>query len=161
MKFTSHYHFYFCKDNRKVINSPEITIFSVGQKSFVCPNLLIMSFGRKKSRVREKSCLRCFAFIRADSRKCKFCGYIYKSSGKYLAEKFLHALRIDRVFSVSNGNGKTSAHDQKFFTPGEIEKLTSFKNARILMFMNLDDVNLLDETALILLGETLISLNKH
>jgi hypothetical protein len=118
-----------------------------------------MALGRRKHRFREKSCCRCFAYIRADSRKCEFCGYIYKSPGKYIVDKLKQALQINRVFAVSKE--KTNGKAQKFFSHEEIEKITKFDDFHILMFLSLDDINLLDEMALIELGETLIRLNKH
>lgn len=111
--------------------------------------------------MREKCCRQCFAYIRADSRKCKFCGCTYKSQTEYWAEKLRRVLHIDRAFAVSkektNGNGKAS----KFFTRAEIEKLIRLDDFQILMFMSLDDITLLDEMALIELGETLTKMHKH
>lgn len=118
-----------------------------------------MTFGKKKHRRHKKECPQCFAYISADSRKCKFCGYTFKSSGKYWVDKIKHALRIDRAFSVSRE--KSQKVTQNFFTRGEIEKLTRFENIHILMMVKLDDISLLDEMALIELGETLMSMNKH
>ena len=123
-----------------------------------------MLFARKKLYVREKSCLRCFAYIHTDSRKCKFCGYVFKSSGRYLVDKFMRAFGINAVNSspaISTNKISPIDNNHEFFTSTEIEQLTSFKDSQILMFMNLDDNTLLDETALIQLGETIISLNKH
>lgn len=127
-----------------------------------------MAFGKRKHKAREKCCRQCFAYIRADSRKCKYCGCIYKSRSQYLADKLrrafgiARALRIDRAFPLErekpNANG---ADSQKFFTRAEIEKLTRLDNFHILMFMSLDDIALLDEMALIDLGETLIRMQKH
>lgn len=122
-----------------------------------------MLFERKKLYVREKSCLRCFAYIHTDSRKCKFCGYVFKSSGRYLVDKFLHAFRLKRVYSspsISDNETPSIDNNHEFFTPTEIEQLSSFEDSQILMFMNLDDITLLDETALIQLGETIIDLNE-
>ncbi|HEX8249771.1 MAG TPA: hypothetical protein VF599_16450 [Pyrinomonadaceae bacterium] len=118
-----------------------------------------MAFGKKKHRVREKSCRQCFAYIPADSRKCKFCGYTLKSSGKYLADKIKKVLRIDRAFSISRE--KPQPETQNFFTAPEIEKLARLNDFHILMFLRLDDISLLDEMALIELGETLMMLNKR
>lgn len=125
-----------------------------------------MLFAKQKLYVQEKSCLRCYAYIKVSSRKCKFCGYVYKSSGRYIVDKLLNALRINRDLSAAvppfAENIKTDTiieDNHKFFTPAEIENLAAFEDTRILMFMNLDDLALLDETALIQLGETIIGLN--
>src|SRR5215213_3029096 len=115
-----------------------------------------MAFGKKKHRRHKIACPRCFAYIRPDSRKCQFCGYTFKSAGKYLVDKIKHVLRIDRAFSVSRE--KPLRETPNFFTPREIEKLTRFDNVNILMFMRLDDISLLDEMTLIELGETIMSL---
>ncbi|MDQ3797947.1 MAG: hypothetical protein M3384_00715 [Acidobacteriota bacterium] len=124
-----------------------------------------MAFGKKKHRKHQIGCPRCFAYIRADSRKCKYCAYIFKTPGKYWVDKIKHVLKIDRAFSIggnSNGNREKSHRQaQIFFTSGEIETLTRFDSLHILMFMQLDDISLLDETALIELGETLMMMNKH
>jgi tRNA G26 N,N-dimethylase Trm1 len=118
-----------------------------------------MTFGKKRHRRHKIPCPQCFAYIRADSRKCQFCGYTFKSAGKYWVDKIKHVLKIDRAFSVSRE--KSHRETQNFFTPREIEKLTRLENLHILMFMRLDDISLLDEMALIELGETLIMMNKH
>ena len=118
-----------------------------------------MAFGKKRHKRHGIKCPQCFAYVRADSRKCKFCGYTFKSTGKYLVDKIKHALRIDRAFSISRE--KSHRENQIFFTPKDIEKLTRFDNFHILMFMRLDDISLLDEMALIELGETIMSMNKH
>lgn len=117
-----------------------------------------MAFGKRKHR-KQIGCPACFAYIRADSRKCKFCGYIFKTPGKYWVDKIKHVLKIERAFSVSRE--KSHRRSQIFFTSGEIEKLTKFDSLHILMFMQLDDISLLDETALIELGETLMMMNRH
>ena len=105
---------------------------------------------------RERSCRQCFAYITYDARKCRYCGYKYKSSGKYLFDKIKQALRIDRVYSVN----KTEKHgrQKRIFTPQEIENMLKPDNFRILMFLVLDDISFLDETALIELGETLTTM---
>ena len=118
-----------------------------------------MAIRKRKHRVRERCCHRCFAYIRADSRKCEFCGYTYKSPTQYWADKLRRALHIDRAFAV--GKEKTDGDASKFFTRAEIEELTRLNNFQILMFMSLDDITMLDEMALIELGETLMSMNKH
>ncbi|HEX9959582.1 MAG TPA: hypothetical protein VGB00_01450, partial [Pyrinomonadaceae bacterium] len=104
-------------------------------------------------------CPQCFAYINADSRKCKFCSYTFKSAGKYWADKIKHVLRIDRAFSVSRE--KAHKETKNFFTRREIEALTRFDSFHILMLVRLDDISLLDEMALIELGETLMQMNKH
>ncbi|HEX8370279.1 MAG TPA: zinc ribbon domain-containing protein [Pyrinomonadaceae bacterium] len=118
-----------------------------------------MAYGKKKHRRHQKECPQCFAYISADSRKCKFCGYTFKSPGKYWVDKIKQVLKIDRAFSVSRE--KAHQETQNFFTPREIEKLTRLSDFQILMFLRLDDISLLDEMALIELGETLMMLNKH
>lgn len=107
----------------------------------------------KKYRRPGKSCRRCFAYIAADARKCKFCGYKYKSSGRYLLDRIRKALHIDRVFSVAKV--KTRDERQNFFTAQEIENLLKLEDLKIQMYLILDDLALLDETSLIELGETL------
>lgn len=111
--------------------------------------------------MRGKSCCQCFAYIRADSRKCKFCGYIYKSRSQYLADKLRHVLRIDRAFPLVKEKTSAAEESRKFFTLAEIEKLTRLDNLQILMFMSLDDIALLDEMTLIELGETLTKMHKN
>lgn len=118
-----------------------------------------MAFVKKRHRRPQRECPQCFAYIRGDSRKCKFCGYTFKSPGEYWVDKIKHVLRIDRAFSVNRE--KPRRETQNFFTPGEIEKLTKLDNFHILMFMRLDDISLLDEMTLIELGETITSMNKH
>jgi hypothetical protein len=118
-----------------------------------------MAFGKMRHRKHQKECPQCFAYISADSRKCKFCSYTFKSPGKYWVDKIRHVLRIDRAFSVSRE--KTRRETKNFFTRREIESLTRFDNLHILMFMRLDDISLLDEMSLIELGETLMQMNKH
>jgi len=120
-----------------------------------------MSIGRRKHRTRGKSCSQCFAYIRADARKCKFCGYTYKSRSQYLADKLRRVLRIDRAFPLVKEKTSAAAESQKFFTRAEIEMLTRLDSFYILMFMSLDDIALLDEMTLIELGETLTKMHKH
>ncbi len=101
---------------------------------------------------RERSCRQCFAYISYDARKCQFCGYKYKSPGKYLFDKIKQVLRIERVYSLN----KAEKHGgRRIFTPQEIENMLKPDNFRILMFLVLDDISFLDETALIELGEAL------
>jgi hypothetical protein len=118
-----------------------------------------MAFGKKRHRRHKIGCPQCFAYISPDSRKCKFCGYTFKSPGKYWVDKIKHVLKIDRAFSVSRE--KAHKETQNFFSRREIEALTRFENFHILMLVRLDDISLLDEMALIELGETLMQLNKH
>jgi uncharacterized Rmd1/YagE family protein len=118
-----------------------------------------MAFVKKRRKRHHMECPRCFAYIRADSRKCKHCAYTFKSAGKYLVDKIKQALKIDRAFSISREKTRSAA--QNFFTRKEIESLTRFDNVHILMLMKLDDISLLDEMALIELGETIMSMNKH
>jgi hypothetical protein len=118
-----------------------------------------MAFGKKRHRRHKIACPQCFAYIRADSRKCEFCGYTFKSPGKYWVDKIKHALKIDRAFSVSTD--KARQETKNFFTRREIEALTRFENFHILMLVRLDDISLLDEMALIELGETLMQMNKQ
>ncbi|HEX8736603.1 MAG TPA: hypothetical protein VF721_14830 [Pyrinomonadaceae bacterium] len=76
-----------------------------------------------------------------------------------MVDKIKQALKIDRAFSISREKTRSAA--QNFFTRKEIESLTRFDNVHILMLMKLDDISLLDEMALIELGETIMSMNKH
>jgi len=121
----------------------------------------LMSLGKRNHRTRVKCCCHCFAYIRGDSRKCKFCGYIYKSRSQYLGDKLRRVLRIDRVFPLVKEKTSAAAESQKFFTRAEIEMLTRLDSFYILMFMSLDDIALLDEMTLIELGETLTKMHKH
>ncbi|MCY7348657.1 MAG: hypothetical protein LH614_20900 [Pyrinomonadaceae bacterium] len=106
---------------------------------------------------RERSCRQCFAYISYDARKCRYCGFKYKSSGKYLFDKIKQVLNIDRVYSLN----KVEKHSRRpnLFAPQEIENMLKPDNFRILMFLVLDDIAFLDETALIELGETLMKIN--
>jgi hypothetical protein len=121
--------------------------------------LIFMANGKRKHRARQKSCRNCFAYIRTDSRKCKYCGYIYKSQSQYWTDKLVRALRIDRAFPILKE--KTNGETEKFFSGPEIEKLMRLDNVYILMFMSLDDISLLDEMTLIELGETLTKMHRH
>ena len=107
----------------------------------------------KKNNRRERCCRGCFAYIPYDSRKCKFCGYKYKSSGKYLFDKIKQALKIDRAYTVNKV--KTRDVQDSLFTLQEIEYLLKMENLKIQMFLVLDDLAFLDEMALIELGDTL------
>ena len=107
----------------------------------------------KRYRRREKCCRACFAYVPAGARKCKFCGYKFKSPGRYLFDKIFRALKIDRAYAVR----RAPARDESLslFTLQEIENLLAPSNFRILMYLVLDDIILLDETSLIELGEML------
>lgn len=108
---------------------------------------------------RERCCRKCFAYIPFDSRKCEFCGYKYKSPGKYLLDKIAHALKIDRAYSME----KVKKHGRKtgFFTAQEIDAMLNAKKFQILMYLVLDDIAFLDETSLIELGEMLTVMYKN
>ncbi len=113
----------------------------------------------EKTKRRERRCFKCFAYIRADSRKCKFCGYKYKSSGKYLLDKIKQVFGVDKVYSVDKI--KTRDARASLFTPQEIEYLLKMKHLKVEMFLVLDDLAFLDETSLIQLGRTLSGLSEN
>ncbi|MCY7375495.1 MAG: hypothetical protein LH472_05935 [Pyrinomonadaceae bacterium] len=113
----------------------------------------------KKTRRRERCCRGCFAFIPFDSRKCQFCGYKYKSSGKYLFDKIKQALKTDRAYTVNKVKTRDAQHS--LFTLQEIEYLLKMENRKIQMFLVLDDLAFLDEMALIELGETLSMMSER
>ena len=108
---------------------------------------------KKKTGSSAKKCPQCFAHIRSDARKCKYCSYKFSSSGGSLVGKIKQALRIDRVFRVVTADNQTEA--EHFFTVKEIETLIKLDNINILMFLTLDNITMLDETALLELGKTL------
>ena len=113
----------------------------------------------KSSKKRERRCDQCFAYTRADSRKCKFCGFKFKSSGEYLFDKIKQILNIDKVYSVDKV--ETQSVHRNFFTTEEIENLLEMKNLKIEMFLVLDDLAFLDETSLIQLGKTLSMMSEN
>ena len=109
--------------------------------------------------LRLKKCLRCFNYNSPKSGKCKFCGNKFKSSKKWsLVEKVKQALRIDRGFAMPQT--KTPKDNGEFFTKSEIEALLTFNHMTIPMFLTLDDINILNESALLELGEMLTEINK-
>ena len=107
----------------------------------------------KKSKKLVRSCRQCFAYVPADSRKCKFCGFKFKSPGKYLIDKIKQVLNIEKAYSV--GKAKNADARNGLFTTEEIENLLKLKNLKIQMFLVLDDLAFLDEMSLIELGKTL------
>ena len=109
--------------------------------------------------LRSKKCLKCFNHNVPKSSKCKFCGNRFKTSGKWsLVEKFKQVLRIDRGFAMLKG--QTPKDGGRFFTKPEIETLLVFDNLTIIMFLTLDDINMLDENALLELGHMLTNISK-
>lgn len=112
-----------------------------------------------KSKKRVRSCRQCYAYIAFDSRKCEFCGYKYKSSGRYIFDKIKKAFNIEKVYSVQKA--ATSSSGITFFSPREIDTMLDQKNYQILMYLVLDDVAYLDETSLIELGRTLLSIDEN
>jgi hypothetical protein len=54
----------------------------------------------------------------------------------------------------------TSDDGGKFFTVEEIETLLAFENINITVFLTLDTINILNENALMELGEMLTAMNK-
>lgn len=113
----------------------------------------------KKIKFSKKSCPECFASVAGKAKVCKSCGYAFKTIGQNFIDKIKHILRIDRAFEVNKQ--KTFNPKECFFTPSEIEKLLKMKQLRILMFMNLDNMDFINETSLIELGEMLIQMNDH
>jgi len=67
-------------------------------------------------------------------------------------------LRIDRGFAMLTA--KTPEDSGKFFTKSEIESLVTLDNMTILMFLTLDDINILNENALLELGQMLTEMNR-
>jgi hypothetical protein len=115
----------------------------------------------KKTRIRERCCRRCYAYFPSDARKCPFCGYKYKSGGRYLLDKIKHALKIDHAFAVQKTKTRGNRQQQTLFTNQDVENLFNGKKFKILMYLVLDDVAFLDETSLIELGETLSSMYEN
>ena len=108
---------------------------------------------------RLKKCRKCFNYNPSKARKCKFCASKFKSSENWsLVEMVKQVLRIDRGFAVSKT--KTPEDDGKFFTKSEIEALLTFDNMTVLMFITLDNINILNEKALLELGEMLMEMDK-
>jgi hypothetical protein len=66
-------------------------------------------------------------------------------------------LRIDRGFAVSKT--KTPEDNGRFFTNPEIESLLNLYNMTILMFLTLDNINILNEKALLELGEMMMEMD--
>jgi len=112
----------------------------------------VISHGR-----REKCCQQCFAYVRLNSRKCRHCGFVFKSAGKYLFDTIKNVLRIEHAHSID----KTQKHhrEQIFFTAREVEYMFDTHHYQILMYLVLSDVNFLDEAALIELGETIVAMH--
>ena len=108
---------------------------------------------------RLKKCLRCLNYNPPKSRKCNFCGNKLKSFAKWsLVDTVKQVLRIDRGFAMPKA--KMPKDNGSFFTTPEIEALLTFDNMSILMFLTLDDVNILNENALLELGQMLTEMNK-
>jgi len=107
----------------------------------------------------KKSCPECSASAAGKAKVCKSCGYEFKTVGRYLFDKITHILQIDRVFEI--GKQKTLNPKECFFTTPEIDKLLKMKQIKILMFMNLDNMDLVNETSLIELGEMLTQMDYH
>ncbi len=118
-----------------------------------------MSSKNSADKISEKKCRICFAYVPTGSRKCRFCGYKFKSSSRYFVDKIRRVLRINRAFSMDTAN--ILEDSKQFFTLKEIETLINLDNINILMFLTLDNVTMLDETVLMELGEMLINTDKH
>ena len=118
-----------------------------------------MSSEKNKIKKSERKCRQCFAFVPSTLKRCNFCGYRFTTSGRYFVNRIRQVLQIDRVFSL--GTSETSKDSNNFFTPKEIEKLIRLDNLTILMFLTLDNVNLLDEMALMEVGEIFIKTDRH
>lgn len=102
---------------------------------------------------RIKQCLRCLRGNPPGSRKCAFCGYKFNSSRKHsLTDRIKRALQVDRIYEVLK---KTPQHAESFFLPQEIEMLIRMDKITIPMFLTLDNIDLLDERALMDLGNIL------
>ena len=108
---------------------------------------------------RERCCQSCFAYVNANSRKCKYCGFKLKSTTDFLFDKIKQVLRIDRGYSVIKS--KKQNVRKQLFTHQEIDNLLEMDRLSILMYLILSDLNFLDETSLIELGNTLMSFNDN
>ncbi len=108
---------------------------------------------KKVIRSKSKCCQQCFAYVQSGSRKCRYCGYIFKSPGKYLLDKIKQAFNINRVYYVDKSE-KYGA-ETALFTTQEVDSLLEMKSLKILMYMVMSDINFLDETSLIELGKTM------
>jgi hypothetical protein len=73
-------------------------------------------------------------------------------------DKIKQVLRIDRGFAVSKTI--TPKENGSFFTEPEIDVLLNFNNMFILVFLTLDNINILNEKALLELGEMLTEMDK-
>ena len=136
-------------------------------KNEIPSGLIILSFIQsqfKDNRMsqdkhRLKKCRKCFNYNSPKSRKCKYCGNKFKTSGKWsLVDAVKQVLRIDRGFAMPKA--KTPEDSGKFFTKSEIETLVTLDNMTILMFLTLDDINILNENALLELGQMLTEMNR-
>jgi len=108
---------------------------------------------------RLKKCRKCFNYNPSKARKCKFCASKFKTSEKWsLVDKVKQVLRIDRGFAVPNA--KTPEDSGRFFTKPEIENLVTFDDMTIPVFLTLDDINILNERALLELGEMLMEMDR-
>ena len=117
-----------------------------------------MSNNRKREKSKEKRCQQCFAYVPFQLRKCKFCGYKFKSTGKFLLDKIKSVLRINSVYSLQ----KTSAHGtyKTFFTLAEVDQLSEMSNIKVILYFILSDLSYMDEISLIELGKTLSAVNE-
>ena len=113
----------------------------------------------RKIKSSKKSCPECSASAAGKAKVCKSCGYEFKTAGRYLIDRITQILRIDRVFEISKQ--KTLNPKECFFTASEIEKILKMKQIKILMFMNLDNMEFINETSLIELGEMLTKMGYH
>lgn len=104
-------------------------------------------------RSREKRCHQCFAYVRSNSRKCRYCGFVFKSTGKFIFDTIKQVLKIEKAYSPNNA--QKARREQIFFTAREVEYLFDSRHYQILMYLVLNDINFLDESSLIELGETL------
>ena len=117
-----------------------------------------MSKSNRTTRKREKCCRKCFAYVSHTARKCEFCGYVFKSPGKYLFDKIARIFKTNIVHSVKKSKGYSPKDN--FFSRQEIEFLLEMDNCKILMYLILSDMNFLDETSLVELGETFMAVGK-
>ncbi|MGI9035074.1 MAG: hypothetical protein ACR2GD_03435 [Pyrinomonadaceae bacterium] len=102
---------------------------------------------------RTKQCLRCLRGNPLGSKDCAYCDLKFTSTRKYsLTAKLWQTLQVEKIYKVLK---KTPEHIESFFLPQEIENLLRMNKITILMFLTLDNVDLLDEKALMDLGRIL------
>lgn len=111
----------------------------------------------KKNR-KKKVCYKCLKPVTANTRKCLYCGNVFKSTRRFLFDKIKGIFDIQRVYSPNQISAYQN--EKPFFTPDDVDRLFIDRNFKILIYMVLSDLNYLDESSLIDLGETLVAIEK-